>query len=75
MPTTMAVLVKLILKLPLDTVARARHKMAKNTRSYAFRSVDVDLYNEDAYKEEEEAEKKKSSSVFPSSLNVMSGSP
>ena len=33
--------------------------MAKNTRSYAFRSVDVDLYNEDAYKEEEEAEKKK----------------
>lgn len=41
--------------------------MAKNTRSYAFRSVDVDLYNEDAYKEEEEAEKKKKKKVLLSS--------
>lgn len=30
--------------------------MAKNTRSAAFRKIDVDEYNEDNYKEEEPAE-------------------
>jgi actin related protein 2/3 complex subunit 5 len=30
--------------------------MAKNTRSFAFRTIDVDEYNEDNYKEEEPVE-------------------
>ena len=30
--------------------------MAKNTRSAAFRKIDVDEYNEDNYKEEESGE-------------------
>jgi hypothetical protein len=31
-------------------------KMAKNTSSSAFRKIDVDQYNEDNYREEEQAE-------------------
>jgi len=44
--------------------------MAKNTFSSAFRKIDVDQYNEDNYREEEQAELQ-STPVGPDEAEIM----
>lgn len=44
--------------------------MAKNTFSSAFRKIDVDQYNEDNYREEEQAELQ-STTVGPDEAEIM----